>query len=656
MPSALVKPALWAALVAFHFALSLSIDIVVGSVGGLFSLHLASQAYFVLWSLALSLGYLAAFAPATRAAVSLQTETVRSHLTALHVHGASLPRYLPQPTLLRAVRVTLAAAILALLVAAFQLYGMFGVYGLPWRQQPTSSAAGPSNILGNGAVPVVLTAEFLARYQGLQRERNLNVDALREVLGLPSSLSSSVEDRNQRQDQWPVATENYWPWWTYQLIARLLEFIMAALIAYVAVQPLRYNQATMAEKQGGAADGVNSSSNGAKKSSLWMFAAGRSLKNGSIETLSTLCCQTNRGGGAMGRNGGSNGHETVIGGVMTDLSPVKSLASDESPYPAANMRNYCYSNPTSHHHQQQQQQQHHHLHQQQQQQQMDRSASSSSNSTFPTLYDSKRASHQQLQRPRCAISMSHHQQVSSVLVNDSGFIRFRDGIAGGDSTEHMEQTYEEVDRHHRGGAVGDSSSHQQQHIYQELGNYKAPSLTYYSTASSVTSSSNTNKGTATTPSVCTYEHLCRRGLAGYYEPQLYEMQLPNNAQLLSLLAKESCQVFQPCNIYGGSLAGQHPPAHHFLTRHQHCQHCNCSGSGSISNNSSSLQHVSAGSAGVVEMVVESPASNSLSCGQKSSNYESYGPKPEGQSPAAQAQSDVLQVIAPPDLRNIPIFL
>ena len=72
LPGVIVKPALWAALVAFHFALSLSIDIVVGSVGGLFSLHLASQAYFVLWSLALSLGYFAAFAPAIRAAKSLQ--------------------------------------------------------------------------------------------------------------------------------------------------------------------------------------------------------------------------------------------------------------------------------------------------------------------------------------------------------------------------------------------------------------------------------------------------------------------------------------------------------------------------------------------------------------------------------------------------------
>jgi hypothetical protein len=638
MPSVLVKPALWAALVAFHFALSLSIDIVVGSVGGLFSLHLASQAYFVLWSLALSLGYLAAFGPATRAAISLQTETVRSHLTALHVHGASLPRYLPHPTLLRAVRVTLAAAILALLVAAFQLYGMFGVYGLPWRQQPNTATGSSSHGIGigNSAVPVVLTAEFLARYQGLQRERNLNVDALREVLGLPSSLSSMEQAADEKRlDHWPVATENFWPWWTYQLIARLLEFIMAALIAYVAVQPLRYNQSTLAEKQGDVSG--PSSSSTAKKSSLWMFA-GRSFKNGSIDTLSTLCCHSNRS--AMARNGTGSG-ETAVGGVMTDLSPIKSVTSDESPYPPANLRNYCYSNPTSSH-----QHQHHHLHQVQQQ--MERSSgsippnhsatSSASSSAFTTLYDSKRSSSQmQHQRPRCSIAMSH-PQVSSVLVNDSGFIRFRDGI---DSADQMEQPYEEVDRQ-RGAASSGDPHHSHQHIYQELG-YKAPSMTYYSTASSMTSSSNTNKGTATTPSVCTYEHLCRRGLAGYYEPQLYEMQLPNNAQLLSLLAKESCQVFQTCNIYGDSLAGQHPsvPAQHLL-RHQHCQHCqHC-------NCSSSSQHLASG----VDTHDESPVASL--CGQKSSNYESYGPKPEGQSPAN--QSDVLQVITPPDMRNIPIFL
>lgn len=639
MPSVLVKPALWAALVAFHFALSLSIDIVVGSVGGLFSLHLASQAYFVLWSLALSLGYLAAFAPATRAAVSLQTETVRSHLTALHVHGASLPRYLPHPTLLRAVRVTLAAAILALLVAAFQLYGMFGVYGLPWRQQPNTSAgsAGHGIGLGNGAVPVVLTAEFLARYQGLQRERNLNVDALREVLGLPSSLSGMEQAAEQKRlDHWPVATENFWPWWTYQLIARLLEFIMATLIAYVAVQPLRYNQTTLAEKQGDSSG--PSSSSTTKKGSLWMFA-GRSLKNGSIETLSTLCCHSNRG--AMARNGAGAG-DAATGGAMTDLSPIKSVASDESPYPSGNLRNYCYSNPTSSH-------QHQHLHLHQVQQQMDRAAmashsatsSASSSSAFTALYDSKRSSSQaQHQRPRCPMNASQ-TQVSSVLVNDSGFIRFRDGVAT-DPTDQMEQPYEEVDRQR--GPLATDAHHSHQHIYQELG-YKAPSMTYYSTASSMTSSSNTNKGTATTPSVCTYEHLCRRGLAGYYEPQLYEMQLPNNAQLLSLLAKESCQVFQPCNIYGGSLAGQHPssmPTQHLL-RHQHCQHCQHCGC------SSSSQHMASGGADNHD---ESPAASL--CGQKPSNYESYGPKPEGQSPSN--QSEVLQVIAPPDMRNIPIFL
>ena len=63
------------------------------------------------------------------------------------------------------------------------------------------------------------------------------------------------------------------------------------------------------------------------------------------------------------------------------------------------------------------------------------------------------------------------------------------------------------------------------------------------------------------------------------EPQLYEMQLPNNAQLFSLLAKESCQLFQPCNIYGGSLAGPSMAGQNLL-RHQHCQHCNCSSNSS----------------------------------------------------------------------------
>lgn len=597
MPGILVKPALWAALVAFHFALSLSIDIVVGSVGGLFSLHLASQAYFVLWSLALSLGYLAAFGPATRAALSLQTETMRGHLTALHLHGASLPRLIPQPTLLRAVRVTLAAAILALLVAAFQLYGMFGVYGLPWRQQQSVSASSTPS-------PVVLTQEFLARYQGLQKDRNLNVDALREVLGLPSVGQQVVE---MNRDPWPVAPENFWPWWTYQLIARLLEFVMAALIAYVAAQPYRssnMNGSTM-DKQ---SDGTQSSSSSAatKKSSIWLFT-GRSLKSGSMETLSTLCCQSSRNN-AANRSGAS---EMVVHQAGTDgLSPVKSMSSEESNYPP---RNYCYSNPHHHHH-------HHVIERPSIPIPMDHHHAG----TLPAnsiVYGSKRSS-QFRSSIRCAGSSSTiagpvvaaaAAAPSSVLVNDNGFIRFRDGM----EHQQQEQTYEEVDRHHH------QLRHPHQHIYQELGQHKAPSLTYYSTSSSMTGSSSntTNKGTATTPSTCTYEHLCRRGLAGYYEPQRYEMQpqQPTNHQLLSLLAKESsCQMFQhsSCNIYGGSLSGQHPPppSQHALLRQ--CQHhCHCG----------------------------SDASTSM---KSAPNYESYGPKPEAQSPVA----------VEPDLRNIPIFL
>ena len=595
MPRILVKPALWAALVAFHFALGLSIDIVVGSVGGLFSLHLASQAYFVLWSLALSLGYLAAFGPAVRAADSLQAETMRTTLTALHIHGAgtTLPRQLPQPTLLRAVRVTLAATILALLVAAFQLYGMFGVYGLPWRQPPHHLSSASSSSGDGQPAPMLLTEEFLARY----RDRNLNVDALRQVLGLSATLESQ---RRDAVESWPVATENFWPWWTYQLIARILEFAMAAFIAYVAAQPSRCNRQTLTEKSGGGSGG--DAGGAAKKSALWLFT-GKSLKSGSMETLSTLCCQSK----------GARAHAREM-----DLSPVKSMTSETSQYPA-HLRNYCYANPSS---------------------QLTSSADQSQLSsierpsmplpahndhghgayghghghshvhhagTLPPAFP-MRATAQQQQQRRCANTLAHpHSQISSVLVNDNGFIRFREGA-------DAEQPYEDVDR-----------THSTQHIYQELGH--KPSMTYYSTSSSMASSSlcshsHTTKGAATgTPSTsCTYEHLCRRGLAGYYEPQRYEMQLPN-AQLLSLLAKDTCHIFQP-NIYGSSQQQQQQVPHRCQ-----CQ-CQCQGGSEASD----------------------------LC--KSPNYESYGPKPEAQSaPSPAPQSDVLQVMMTPvDLRSTPIFL
>ena len=328
--------------------------------------------------------------------------------------------------------------------------------------------------------------------------------------------------------------------------------------------------------------------NASKKGSLWLFTAGKSLKSGSMETLSTLCCQTNKGARAR-----DMGNAMSVAMNPSELSPVKSMASDELNYSGPNTRNYCYSNPT-----------------QVSMTQMDRPSMplprdqhshAGTLPSFPIVYGSKRS-----QQRRCASTLSHNQ-ISSVLVNDNGFIRFREGA-------EQEETYEDVDRTR-------SPTDNHQHIYQELG-HKAQSVTYYSTStSSMTSSSaNTHKcsGTATTPSTCTYEHMCRRGLAGYYEPQRYEMQLPN-AQLLSLLAKDSCHVFQPNNIYGSQRS--QPPA---------CQHCHCK-----------------------------ETSNCL----KSPNYESYGPKPEAQTPAptmqVSMQSDVHQVHqvnSPAEMRGVPIFL
>lgn len=357
-----------------------------------------------------------------------------------------------------------------------------------------------------------------------------------------------------------------------------------------------------------------------------------------METLSTLCCQSSRPG--AGRHGVAESRELAGGGgggMMTDLSPVKSVAS-ESAYPPLNMHNYCYTNPGGH------------GHGHQASDVSDRAAAPLP--AYPAHYGSKR---------RCG--GGGLAPASSVLINDSGFIRFRDAppsdasssLGGGDQT-----AYEEVDRQ-RILTVPSGESH----IYQELG-YKAPSLTYYSTGSSVTSSS--NKATTATPSTCTYEHLCRRGLAGYYEPQLYEMQLPNNAQLLSLLAKDSCHGFQPCNLYGGSLSGQHPPPpsrkllhpvlggqqqqqHHSMEHH----HCHCPPQPACCTLPVVDQHHAA-----LALLQQRPVAP---------NYESYGSKPEAQAPMMMHQQhqqqqqqavDSLQVInstSPAnDLQSIPIFL
>ncbi|KAK2727994.1 uncharacterized protein LOC136026678 [Artemia franciscana] len=119
-------------VILFHFILTFVVDITAGytAIG---SLHLVSQAVFVLWTLTQCLGYFAAFGPVSRAAKGIEGQMRRSMTNSLHITSPKVPQRLPRPTLLFASKVTLSASICCLLIAALQLFSMFGTFSIPWK-------------------------------------------------------------------------------------------------------------------------------------------------------------------------------------------------------------------------------------------------------------------------------------------------------------------------------------------------------------------------------------------------------------------------------------------------------------------------------------------------------------------------------------------
>ncbi|XP_052274698.1 uncharacterized protein LOC127874407 [Dreissena polymorpha] len=126
---------LWVLIVitVIHFTLSIATDIVVGLFSTAPILLFVCQAVFIVWGLLMFIGYLVIFRKLYKGAVKRQraiksssTDRLNSSNPALYSDKYEKHKY----TFDRAVKITFASAFFGVAIVGFELYGMFGVYGV----------------------------------------------------------------------------------------------------------------------------------------------------------------------------------------------------------------------------------------------------------------------------------------------------------------------------------------------------------------------------------------------------------------------------------------------------------------------------------------------------------------------------------------------
>ena len=132
---------LWVLLLitGLHFALSFVTDIIVGLFSTAAVMLLICQSFFIFWGLIIFIGYLVIFKKLYQSAINRQ-ETLRRN--SMHDRKNNITQGFQEkpPTqkyrLGLAVKVTLVSSFFGLACVCFELYGMFGVYGLMRTDKP----------------------------------------------------------------------------------------------------------------------------------------------------------------------------------------------------------------------------------------------------------------------------------------------------------------------------------------------------------------------------------------------------------------------------------------------------------------------------------------------------------------------------------------
>jgi hypothetical protein len=142
------KPAVLAGIIIFHFALSIIVDITVGIIYSAKAIFLVCQIAFIVWGMFIFCGYFYLFWTLYRNTTREQNENNPRGLDIgkrtlggvapagspanSDIHGQDKPKrwkfFRPRVMLTLALKVTLATAILGILIVAVVIYGLVGVF------------------------------------------------------------------------------------------------------------------------------------------------------------------------------------------------------------------------------------------------------------------------------------------------------------------------------------------------------------------------------------------------------------------------------------------------------------------------------------------------------------------------------------------------
>ena len=126
-------------IILFHFGLSLSTDIVVGLFASASLMFFICQLFFVLWGLLMFIGYFIVFKKLYSAALNRQ-KALKELSKEKKLNGSAISFQEKKPkqryTLGLAVKVTFLSALFGLACIGFEVYGMFGVYGIMRNKKP----------------------------------------------------------------------------------------------------------------------------------------------------------------------------------------------------------------------------------------------------------------------------------------------------------------------------------------------------------------------------------------------------------------------------------------------------------------------------------------------------------------------------------------
>ncbi|XP_060587459.1 uncharacterized protein LOC132742969 [Ruditapes philippinarum] len=119
-------------IVSLHFLLSIATDIVVGLFSSASVMIFICQAFFILWGLLMFVGYLVLFRKLYKGAMTHQKLMTGSPNEYKHntSHTYQVKPTKQRYTLCLAVKITFISAFFGVAIIGFELYGMFGVYGV----------------------------------------------------------------------------------------------------------------------------------------------------------------------------------------------------------------------------------------------------------------------------------------------------------------------------------------------------------------------------------------------------------------------------------------------------------------------------------------------------------------------------------------------